>query len=194
MANEPMDTNKTGGEPETKPSVDWEARAKELEADNAKLRKSVNEASADASKHKHEKEELQKQLKERMTEEEKAKAEEAERNAARDKELDELRTAMNVAKYSATLMANDIGMDTDTAKAVAEALNAGETDKVLDGIRRFVVAHDKALREDSLKNNPTLPGGASEKVITKEDFNKMSLAEMLELHASNPALYKEFTS
>ena len=193
MANEPVDTNKAGNEPDTN-QIDWEARAKALEAENGKLRKSVTEASADASKHKHNAEELQKQLNERMTEEERAKAEEAERNAARDKELAELRTAMNVAKYSASLMANDIGMDTDTAKAVAEALNAGETDKVLDGIRKFIVAHDKALREDSLKNNPTLPGGASEKVITKEDFNKMSLAEMMELHASNPALYRELTS
>ena len=193
MANEPVDTNKTGNEPDTN-QIDWEARAKALEAENGKLRKSVTEASADASKHKHNAEELQKQLNERMTEEERAKAEEAERNAARDKELEELRTAMNVAKYSASLMANDIGMDTETAKAVAEALNAGETDKVLDGIRKFVVTHDKALREDSLKNNPTLPGGASEKVITKEDFKKMSLAEMTELYNSNPALYRELTS
>lgn len=193
MANEPVDTNKTGNEPDTN-QIDWEARAKALESENNKLRKSVTEASADASKHKHNAEELQKQLNERMTEEERAKAEEAERNAARDKELEELRTAMNVAKYSASLMANDIGMDTETAKAVAEALNAGETDKVLDGIRKFVVTHDKALREDSLKNNPTLPGGASEKVITKEDFKKMSLAEMTELYNSNPALYRELTS
>ena len=193
MANEPVDTNKTGNEPDTN-QIDWEARAKALEAENGKLRKSVTEASADASKHKHNAEELQKQLNERMTEEERAKAEEAERNAARDKELEELRTAMNVAKYSASLMANDIGMDTETAKAVAEALNAGETDKVLDGIRKFIVTHDKALREDSLKNNPTLPGGASEKVITKEDFKKMSLAEMTELYNSNPALYRELTS
>lgn len=193
MANEPVDTNKAGNEPDTN-QIDWEARAKALESENNKLRKSVTEASADASKHKHNAEELQKQLNERMTEEERAKAEEAERNAARDKELEELRTAMNVAKYSASLMANDIGMDTETAKAVAEALNAGETDKVLDGIRKFVVTHDKALREDSLKNNPTLPGGASEKVITKEDFKKMSLAEMTELYNSNPALYRELTS
>lgn len=193
MANEPVDTNKAGNEPDTN-QIDWEARAKALESENNKLRKSVTEASADASKHKHNAEELQKQLNERMTEEERAKAEEAERNAARDKELEELRTAMNVAKYSASLMANDIGMDTETAKAVAEALNAGETDKVLDGIRKFIVTHDKALREDSLKNNPTLPGGASEKVITKEDFKKMSLAEMTELYNSNPALYRELTS
>ena len=193
MANEPVDTNKTGNEPAANP-IDWEAKAKALESENNQLRKSVTEASADASKHKHNAEELQKQLNERMTEEERAKAEEAERNAARDKELEELRTAMNVAKYSASLMANDIGMDTETAKAVAEALNAGETDKVLDGIRKFIVTHDKALREDSLKNNPTLPGGASEKVITKEDFKKMSLAEMTELYNSNPALYRELTS
>ena len=192
MANEPVDTNKTGNEPDTN-QIDWEARAKALESENNKLRKSVTEASADASKHKHNAEELQKQLNERMTEEERAKAEEAERNAARDKELEELRTAMNVAKYSASLMANDIGMDTETAKAVAEALNAGETDKVLDGIRKFIVTHDKSLRESALKNNPVLQGGAIDKTVSKAEFKAMSLSEMMAFKAEHPDLYAEYT-
>lgn len=191
--SDPVDTNKTGSEPENNVS-DLEKRIKELESENGKLKQSVNSASADASRHKHEKEELQKQLNERMSEEERAKAEEAKRNEERDKELEELRTKMNVATYQATLTAADIGMDTETAKAVAEALNAGKYDSVFEGIRRFITAHDKTLREDALKNNPTLPGGASDKVITKEEFKNMSLSEMMNFKNDYPDLYTQYTS
>ena len=191
---ETVDTNKTGNEPENTNVSDLEKRIKELESENGKLKQSVNSASADASRHKHEKEELQKQLNERMSEEERAKAEEAKRNEERDKELEELRTKMNVATYQATLTAADIGMDTETAKAVAEALNAGKYDSVFEGIRRFITAHDKALREDALKNNPTLPGGASDKTITKEEFKNMSLSEMMNFKNDYPDLYTQYTS
>lgn len=191
---ETVDTNKTGNEPENTNVSDLEKRIKELESENGKLKQSVNSASADASRHKHEKEELQKQLNERMSEEERAKAEEAKRNEERDKELEELRTKMNVATYQATLTATDIGMDTETAKAVAEALNAGKYDSVFEGIRRFITAHDKALREDALKNNPTLPGGASDKAITKEEFKNMSLSEMMNFKNDYPDLYTQYTS
>lgn len=191
---ETVDTNKTGNEPENTNVSDLEKRIKELESENGKLKQSVNSASADASRHKHEKEELQKQLNERMSEEERAKAEEAKRNEERDKELEELRTKMNVATYQATLTAADIGMDTETAKAVAEALNAGKYDSVFEGIRRFITAHDKTLREDALKNNPTLPGGASDKTITKEEFKNMSLSEMMNFKNDYPDLYTQYTS
>ena len=191
---ETVDTNKTGNEPENTNVSDLEKRIKELESENGKLKQSVNSASADASRHKHEKEELQKQLNERMSEEERAKAEEAKRNEERDKELEELRTKMNVATYQATLTATDIGMDTETAKAVAEALNAGKYDSVFEGIRRFITAHDKALREDALKNNPTLPGGVSDKTITKEEFKNMSLSEMMNFKNDHPDLYTQYTS
>ena len=84
-------------------------------------------------------------------------------------------------------------MDGDTAKAVAEALNAGETDKVIDGIRKFIAAHDIAIRENGLMENPTLPGGSTEKVVTREDFRKMSLSEMQKFSETHPELYQEYT-
>ena len=132
-------------------------------------------------------------MQEKQTEEERKAAEEAERNAARDKELEELRTAMNVANYQAALVAPDIGMDKETAKAVAEALNTGDITKVFDGIRKFITAHDKALREDALANNPTLPGGASPKRMTQEEFDNMGYMEMVTFKREHPEEYEEYT-
>ena len=109
------------------------------------------------------------------------------------KELEDLRNERNIAKYTGTLVANDIGMDAETAKAVAEALNAGETDKVFDGIRKFIISHDKSLRENALRNNPTLQGGASTKTISIEEFRKMGLQEMMQFKAEHPEQYAEFT-
>ncbi len=162
-----------------------QARIKALESEKEKLKQSVTNASADASKWK-------KQYQEKLSAEEQAQVKQDEANAALQKELEDLRKERNIAKISGALVASDIGMDAETAGKVAEAMNAGENDKVLDGIRQFIVAHDKALREASLKNNPTLPGGSSDKVITREQAQNMSLSEMLKLKTEHPDIYSEY--
>ena len=170
------------------PTVDLKElqnRIKALESENGKLKQSVTNASADASKWK-------KQYQEKLSAEEQAQIKQDEATAAMQKELEDLRTERNIARISGALVANDIGMDSATATAVATAMNAGETDKVLDGIRQFINAHDKALREDALRNNKTLPGGSSTKAITQEEFNNMSYMEMLTLKREHPEQYAEF--
>jgi hypothetical protein len=76
---------------------------------------------------------------------------------------------------------------------VAVALNGGETAKVFDGLRKFVEAHDKALKENAFRNNQTLPGGSSTKAVTKEQFDSMGYKERLEVYQKYPDLYKEYT-
>ena len=195
MPNALENANKEQNTEQTAPAdtADLDKRIKELEAENAKLKQSVTNASADASKWKKQMQEKDDALKARMSEEEKAKADKDAADAAMKQELEQLRTERNIAKYTSALVAQDIGMDANTAKAVAEALNAGETDKVFDGIRKFVTAHDKALREGALKNNQTLPGGAAEKTVTQAEFNAMSYREMVQFKADHPDLYQEYT-
>lgn len=164
-----------------------QAKIKALESENGKLKQSVTNASADASKWK-------KQYQDKLSEEDKAKEQQDEANAALQKELEDLRRERNIAKYTGELVDARIGMDTDTAKSVAEALNTGEIDKVFDGIRQFISAHDKSLRESALKNNQTLPGGSSEKTVTKEEFMNMGLSEMMAFKAEHPDLYVEYTT
>ena len=190
MDNELNDASKTQEtEQKTEQVTDTkslEARIKALEAENGKLRQANTNASADAS-------EWKKKYQAKLSEEDKAKELQDEQTAAMQKELEDLRNERNIAKYTGTLVANDIGMDAETAKAVAEALNAGETDKVFDGIRKFIISHDKSLRENALRNNPTLQGGASTKTISIEEFRKMGLQEMMQFKAEHPEQYAEFT-
>ena len=163
-----------------------EAKIKALESERDKLKQSVNNASADAS-------EWKKKYQAKLSDEDKQKEEQEAAYAAMQEKLATLEAERNIANYTAVLGASDIGMDADTAKAVAEALNAGETDKVFDGIRKFVVSHDKALAEKAMLNNPKLPGGNSTKTVTQEEFNKMGYREMLAFKQEHPDLFAEYS-
>ena len=178
-------TNQNSGN-DTVDLKELQLKIKALESENGKLKQSVTNASADASKWK-------KQYQDKLSEEDKAKEQQDEATAAMQKELEDLRNERNIAKYTGELVDARIGMDAETAKSVAEALNAGETDKVFDGIRQFITAHDKSLRESALKNNQTLPGGSTERVKTKEEFKAMSLSEMMAFKVEHPDLYEEYT-
>ena len=162
-----------------------QSRIKAIESENGKLKQSVTNASADASKWK-------KQYQDKLSAEEQAQVKQDEANAALQKELEDLRKERNIAKISGVLVANDIGMDAETANAVAEAMNAGETDKVLDGIRQFIITHDKALKENAIRNNPTLQSGKIAPVYSKEDVDKMGYRELVQLKNEHPELYNEY--
>lgn len=187
-----MEDNKLENANKNTNDVAAEARIKELEEENKKLKQSVTNASADASKWKQQAKEKDEALQSKMTEEEKAKAQQEAANAALQKELEDLRTERNIAKFTAVLGASDIGMDAETSKAVAEALNAGDTDKVFDGIRKFIASHDKAMAEKAMLNNPTLPGGSSTKTVTREEFDNMGYKEMVAFKNEHPDLYNEY--
>ena len=180
------DTKITPNENKNADTASLEARIKQLESENGKLKQAQTNASADAS-------EWKKKYQAKLSDEEKAKEEQETAYAAMQEKLVALETERNSAQYTATLTASDIGMDADTAKAVAEALNAGETDKVFDGIRKFVVSHDKALAEKAMLNNPKLPGGNSTKTVTQEEFNKMGYREMLAFKQEHPDLFAEYS-
>jgi len=187
MENELENTKENGNQDnkQEQSAKELEARIKALEAENGKLKQSVTNASADAS-------EWKKKYNAKLSDEEQAKEKQDEATAAMQKELQELRNERNIANYVASLSASDIGMDAETARGVAEALNSGETDKVFDGIRKFIASHDKALAEKAMLNNPKLPGGSSTKTVTREEFNAMGYTEMVAFKAAYPDLYAEY--
>ena len=188
MANELENTPNVETTPE--PS-DADKRIKSLEAEIAKLKNAVTNASADASKYKKEKQEIENQLKSKMTEEERTKAEQDAATAAMQQELETLRNERNVANHKAQL--TSIGFDSELAQETAEAINGGDSAKLFDGIRKFVASHDKELTSKALLNNPVLSGGQTDKTVTKEEFQKMGYKEMLAFYNEHPELYDEYT-
>ena len=188
MANELENANNTKETQETEQTTDTkglEARIKALELENNKLRQANTNASADAS-------EWKKKYQSKLSEEEKAKQTQDEQTAAMQKELEDLRKERNIARFTSTLVAKDIGMESEVAQSVAEALHAGDTEKVFDGIRKFITSHDKALHENALRNNPTLASGAVEKTVSKAEFDAMGYKEMVAFKHEHPDLYNEY--
>ena len=184
MANElenAVNTNETK-ETQTVDSSELDKRIKALEAENAKLKQSVTNASADASKYK-------KELQARMTEEEKTRAEQEAATTAMQQELELLRNERNVANHKAQLTA--IGFEESLAQATAEAINSGDTAKLFDGIRKFIASHDKELQAKSLMSNPVLPGGEAKQTMTKAEFDGLGYKDRLKLFNENPDLYHE---
>lgn len=157
---------------------------RKLEAENGKLRQANTNASADASKWK-------KQYQEKLSDEERKKAEQEEQTTAIKLELEALRAERNVANHKAQLLS--IGFEDAQAEETAKALNDGDTEKIFDGLRKFVVAHDKALKENAFRSNPILQGGTAGKAVTKEQFAKMGYKERLEVLENYPELYNEYT-
>lgn len=189
MANELEKSNETvetTTETETKEvsSADLEARIKKLEEENTKLRQANTNASADASKWKR-------QYQEKLSEEDRKREEQEEQATALQKELESLRAERNVANHKAELLT--IGFEDALAQDVATALNDGNIAEVFDGLRKFVAAHDKQLRENAFRTNPTLQGGASTKAVSKEQFEKMGYKERLQVFEQHPDLYNEYT-
>lgn len=187
MENE-LENSKENSETKTEQKTDTsalEAELKAVKAERDKLKQSVTNASADAS-------EWKKKYQATLSEQDKAKEEQDAANAAMQKELEDLRNERNIANFTGTLTAPDIGMDIDTAKSVAIAMNSGDSEKVFDGIRKFIASHDKALAEKAMLNNPVLPGGNSTKTVSKEEFDKMGYREMVQFKAEHPELYREY--
>lgn len=167
------------------------ARVKELEAEIAKLKQSVTNASADASSWKKQFKEADEALKEKMTEAERAEKERAEAQAAMQNELETLRNERNIANFKAQFVS--LGFDDALSQETAEAMNKGETAKVFDGIRKFIATHDKQMAENAMMNNPTLPGGDTPKTVTREQFNAMGLSDRNKFFTEHPDLYQEYT-
>ena len=190
MDNE-LENSKETVETKTETKVDTsalEARIKQLESENGKLKQSVTNASADAS-------DWKKKYQAKLSDEEKAKEEQESAYAAMQEKIATLEAREKIANYTAALGASDIGMDADTAKDVAEALNSGNIEEVFSGIRKFIATHDKQLRENAFRANPTLSGGAGvQKPVSKEQFDKMGYTERVQVFEQYPDLYKEYTS
>lgn len=190
-----MDENKTnvdeimGGEPkadeskaETKTAEEMYA---ELLADNKRMKKAVDKATADAS-------EWKKKYMATQSESEKLSMEKAERDAALKEELEALRKESKVNKYAKSFMA--CGYSEEMATKAAEAQYSGDTDELFRLQKLHSDNMAKQIRADIMKSMPVPATGNDDGVhITQEQFDKMSYMEQLDLFEKHPSVYEKLT-
>lgn len=149
---------------ESKPEVSPNEVALQKEIDNLKKRLSaVNSESA----------EYKRQLKAKMTEDERKEAERAEKEAAREAELVELRREKTVNGYKARLM--EVGYDAETAKTMAEGLPSDLGDDFFAAQKTFLDNKAKEIEANLIKNQPNLSNG---KPFTASDAEAKELADL----------------
>ena len=137
------------------------------------LKKRLSEVNSEAAAYKKDNATLKGQLKAKMTEDERKEAERAEKEAAREAELAELRREKTVNGYKARLM--EVGYDADTAKTMAEGLPSDLGDDFFAAQKTFLDNKAKEIEANLIKNQPNLSNG---KPFTASDAEAKELADL----------------
>ncbi len=131
-----------------------------------------------------------KQLRANMSEAEQKALADAEKLAEIVAERDKLLAEKTVAENTSGLVA--IGYDEKTAKEVATAFMNGDFAAVVSAQAKFVDAQRKSAIAEKVKETPIPPtDNKNGNVLTKEQFQKMSLDEQTKVFKETPELYNE---
>lgn len=148
----------------------------------ARLKKALDNSNSEAASYK-------KQLREKMSEDEVKAREEAERVEELQKKYDELLRESTISKHKARLLA--LGYEDALATETAEALARGDMDKVFANQQRHIVAVEKKVRADILRDTPK-PTGGNGQARSAEDIMKISdAAERQAAIAENMELFEK---
>lgn len=123
----------------------------EMEPGEGYVAKSVlDKAAKDAS-------DWKKKYNEKLTEQERQENEKAEALTKLQQERDELAKEVAVGRYKAAFISQ--GYTEELATATAEAMHAGDMQKVLDNQKLFLVEYDKKAKADAMKGMKPPTGG-----------------------------------
>ena len=151
--------------------------------DVEKIKAALDKATSQAA-------DFKKQLRDRMTEDEARAAKDAEEMDEIRKELEQLRAEKVVDQNTAKFLG--LGYDEKLARETAEALAKGNTELIFKNHAKFLAEREKALKAEILKSTPTPPAGDGAEKKSKEDYQKMTLAEKQQFARENPELFNEF--
>lgn len=183
-------TETTGVEPKAdEPKADTKTAEEmyaELLAENKRMKKAVDKATADAS-------DWKKKFLATQSESEKLSMEKAERDAALKEELEALRKESKVNKFAKSFMA--CGYSEEMATKAAEAQYSGDTDELFRLQKLHSDNMAKQIRAEIMKTMPVPATGNDDGVhITQEQFDKMSYMEQLDLFEKHPSVYEKLTT
>lgn len=174
-------------------SMSAEEKLKALEAlevddeDSAKLKKLLNDANSEASTYKKKLKEKEAELNSKLTEQEKADKERQEKEAEKDALLNKLLRDKTVAEHKANFL--KVGYDDESADKSANAIADGDFATLFDSLATFISNRDKEAKIKMMDSTPLPSAGGVAPTITKEQYNKMSIAERTKLANENHELY-----
>ena len=145
------------------------------------LKEALSKSNSEAAGYK-------KQLREKMSADEIKSKEEAERIEKLQRDYDALLKKSTIADHKARLLA--LGYAEALATETAEAMFAGDTEKVFAAQQKHLDAMGKKIREEAMQGTPSPTGGSGKSAMTIEKFRAMSAQERYEFSKSNPEEYK----
>lgn len=174
----------TGAEQPTEQKIDYEAEVTKLMAEVKKLKATADKNASEASEYK-------KKWKASLDETQQANLAKEEADKAMREELEMLRKESTVSKYAKNYLA--MGYSEELANQASIAQFDGDTDALFSIQKKVMEQLQKDIKAELTKSMPTPPisndGGTS---MTQEQFDKLTLAEQVDLKNKNPELFKKF--
>lgn len=157
------------------------------ESSEAKLKKLLNDANSEASEYKKKLKAKEEELNSKLTEDERKEKERAEKEAEREAMLNQLLKEKTVAEHKANFL--KVGYDEETAIKSANAIADGDFATLFDNLSTFISNRDKEMKVKLMDSTPKPSAGGGTPTITKEQYNKMSIAERTKLANEDHELY-----
>lgn len=152
----------------------------ELMNEIAKLKRTNSKLSAEAG-------EWRKKYQATLSEKEQASMEKAEQEAQREEEFKRLKRENAINSYEKSYLGQ--GWTAEEASRMAVAEVDGDFDGKMKILAEVDARKSKQVMADFLKTRPDIQYGTGSS-ITKEQFDKMSLAELTKLKRENPNEYE----
>ena len=160
-------------------------------SDYQKLKDSFNKTSSEVADYKKKLKAKEEELNAKLTDDEKREKERMAKEAEREAMLESLLKEKSVAEHKANFL--KVGYDEELATASASALVEGDFNKVFDNLGKFISDRDKKAQVKALDSTPRPMSGGTTPEVTKEQFDKMSIAERTVLFDTNRELYNSLS-
>ena len=180
MAEEMVNMENTSVQTEKQLTVEeLQAQLAAAKADAEKYKSANDKLSKEAAENKR-------QLRARQTEEEKRADELAEAQRLRDEEYEALKRELN---HNKALTAYRSIPDGEMVENLVAAISEANHNEIASIIDKLVMAKVKEAQSEWQKSRPRVNIGGGDGGYTKEQFNKMSMAEKSKLYKENKAEY-----
>lgn len=180
-------TENTATETETKTTPTAEeltAQIAQLTAERDKYKNANDKLSKEAA-------EAKRKERARMTEDERKAEEKAEADRVRDEELETLKKELN---HNKAVNAYRAISDESMVETLIDAISEADHSAVAGIIDRLVAAKVKEAQAEWQKSRPRVNIGGGDGGYTKEQFEKMTMAEKSKLYRENKAEYDRLNS